>query len=55
MFFEEMVEEKGGEIVQDGQFYDPAKSSFIPEARKLGQKPEEQTDEELEGLTDLPL
>lgn len=51
--FEEMVEEKGGEIVQEGQFYDPAKSSFIPEARKLGQKPEEQTEEELEGF-ELP-
>ena len=51
--FEEMVEEKGGEIVQEGQFYNPAKSSFIPEARKLGQKPEEQTEEELEGF-ELP-
>ena len=44
---------KGGEIVQEGQFYDSAKSSFIPEARKLGQKPEEKDGRRIEGF-ELP-
>ena len=54
-FFEMMVEENGGSIVQESLFYDEEKSSFIPEARKLGQKPEEQTDDELEGIELLPV